>query len=180
METPYHCHTLMSLDRHGPRIGVNQGRSKPELENLEPRTQDLARFWNSVLFQAEPTKMMWQCDEIVTFVPSSRKIVTFLEVLKKTVSKPGSVTSNLECDEMWRKCDENVTKMWRHIISSPSLTRTQGQVLGKFRNDPSNRKIWRLEKIGDSGTNPVILKYYRCTTYCKHLATAGKITQQES
>jgi len=30
---------------------------------------------------------------------------------------------------MWR----NVTKMWRHIISSPSLTQTQVQVLGKFR-----------------------------------------------
>jgi len=81
-----------------------QGRSKPELENLEPRTQDLARFWNCVLFQAEPRKMMWRCDEIVSFLPSSRKIVTFLEVLKKTFSKPGSVTSNLECDEMWRKC----------------------------------------------------------------------------
>jgi len=30
---------------------------------------------------------------------------------------------------MWR----NVTKMWRHIISSPSLTQTQVQVLRKFR-----------------------------------------------
>ena len=30
---------------------------------------------------------------------------------------------------MWR----NLTKMWRHIISSPSLTQTQVQVLGKFR-----------------------------------------------
>jgi len=55
--------------------------------------------------QAEPRIIMWRRDEIVTFVPSSRKIVTFLEVLKKTFSKPGSVTSNLECDEMWRKCD---------------------------------------------------------------------------
>jgi len=27
-----------------------QDRSKPKLENLEPRTQDLAMFWNSVLF----------------------------------------------------------------------------------------------------------------------------------
>jgi len=80
-----------------------EGRSKPELKILEPRT--LARFWNSVLFQAEPRKTMWRCDEIVSFVPSSRKIVTFLEVLKKPFSKPGSVTLNLECDEMWRKCD---------------------------------------------------------------------------
>ena len=52
-----------------------EGRSKPELENREPRTQDLTRFWNCVLFQAEPRKMMWRCDELVTFVPSSRKIV---------------------------------------------------------------------------------------------------------
>jgi len=44
----------------------------------------------------------------------------------------------------------------------------------------SNRKNWRLEKIGDSGTKPVILKYCNCTKYCKHLATAGEITQQES
>jgi len=44
----------------------------------------------------------------------------------------------------------------------------------------SNRKNWRLEKIGDSGTKPVILKYCWCTTYCKHLTTAGTITQQES
>ena len=48
------------------------------------------------------------------------------------------------------------------------------------RDEPSNRKNWRLEKIGDSGTKPVILKYWRCTTYCKHLATTGEITQQES
>jgi len=81
------------------------GRSKPKLENLEPRTQDLARFSNSSLFQAEPRKMMWRCDEIVTFVPSSRKIVRFLEVPKETFSKPGSVTSNLKCDVLWRKCD---------------------------------------------------------------------------
>jgi len=65
------------------RVRERQGRSKLELENLQPRTQDLARFWNYVLFQAEPRKMMWWCDEIVTFVPSFRKIVTFLEVLKK-------------------------------------------------------------------------------------------------
>jgi len=50
------------------------------------------------LSQAEPRKMMRRCDEIVTFVPSFMKIVTFLEVLKKTFSKPGSVISNLECD----------------------------------------------------------------------------------
>ena len=43
--------------------------------------------------------MMWQCDEIVTFIPSSRENVTFkrdicLEVLKNTFPKPGSVTSS--------------------------------------------------------------------------------------
>jgi len=36
--------------------GFMQGHSKPKLENLEPRTQDLARFSNSDLFQAEPKK----------------------------------------------------------------------------------------------------------------------------
>jgi len=30
--------------------------------------------------QVCPRKMMWRCDEIFTFVPSARKIVTFLEV----------------------------------------------------------------------------------------------------
>ena len=49
-----------------------------------------------------------------------------------------------------------------------------------FIDDTSNRKIWKLKKIGDSGTKPVILKYRRCTNYCKHIATAGEITQQES
>jgi len=44
----------------------------------------------------------------------------------------------------------------------------------------SNRKNWRLGKIGGSGTKPVILKYCLCMTYCKHLATVGEITQQES
>jgi len=34
-------------------------------------------------------------------------------------------------------------------------------------------------KIGDSGTKPVILKYCNCTKFCKHLATAGEIMQQE-
>ena len=53
-----------------------EGRSKPELENLEPRTQDLGRFWKYVLFQAEPRKMMWRWDEIVTFVSSSSSICT--------------------------------------------------------------------------------------------------------
>jgi len=31
---------------------------------------------------------------------------------------------------------------------------------------PSNRRNWRLEKIGDSGTFPFILKYCQPTTYC--------------
>ena len=50
------------------------------------------------------------------------------------------------------------------------------------RHNASNRKNWILEnlKIVDFGTKPVILKYCRCTTYCKHLTTAGEITQQES
>jgi len=86
--------------------------------NPEPRTrtQDLARFLNSGLLQAEPRKMMWRCDEIYTFVPSSRKIISSLEVLNFFFPKPGSVTSNLECDVLWRKCD--VTS----FLNRPSLT----------------------------------------------------------
>jgi len=45
--------------------------------------------------------------------------------------------------------------------------------------ETSNRKNWRLERIGDSGTKPVISKYCLCMTYCMHLATAEEITQQE-
>jgi len=97
-----------------------QGRSKPELENLELRTQDLSRFWNCVLIQAEPRKIMWQCDEIVTFVPSSRKIVTFLEVLKKLFRNlvASHWTWNVtKCDEMWRKCE--VTSFCHHPSLKP-------------------------------------------------------------
>jgi len=92
---------------------VVQGRSKPELENLEPRTQDLTRFWKPILFQAEPRKMMWQFDEIVAFVPSSRKIVTFLEVLKTKIW-------NLAASHRtWNvtKCDGNVTSY--HFVTVP-------------------------------------------------------------
>ena len=48
--------------------------------------------------------MIWRFDEIVTFEPSCRKIVKFWEELKKTFTKPGSVTTNLECDVLLRKC----------------------------------------------------------------------------
>ena len=50
MEINFVVSTLLSRDI--------QGGSKPKLENLEPRTQDLARFSNFGLFQAEPRKMM--------------------------------------------------------------------------------------------------------------------------
>ena len=48
---------------------------------------------------------MWRNRHICT---KFRKIVTFLEVIKTTYSKPGSVTSNLaqwKCDVLWRKFD---------------------------------------------------------------------------
>jgi len=65
------------------------------LENLEQKQgigkpgSNLASFLNCVLFKPNPENDLpnpendFRCDEIVTFVPSSRKIVTFLEVLKK-------------------------------------------------------------------------------------------------
>jgi len=72
-----------------------------------------------------------------------------LEVQKKKKSKPGSVTLNLECDEMWRKCDVTSFRVLLCFIkpilgnrygpgvssrASLSLTQTQVQVLGKFRH----------------------------------------------
>ena len=95
-----------------------QGRSKPKLKNLEPRIQDLARFSKYGLFQAEPKKMMWRCDEIITFVQSSRKIITFLEVLKNTFSKPGSVTQNLEFDVLWRKFDVTFQPTFHQVATT--------------------------------------------------------------
>jgi len=53
-------------------------------------------------------------------------VILCIDLLQKTFSKPGSVTSNLEYDVF-------VKKMWRHIFSSPSLTQIQVQVLGTFR-----------------------------------------------
>jgi len=56
---------------------------------------------------------MWRCDEIVTFVPSSRKIITFLEVLNKLLW-------NLAASHRtWNvtKCDENVTS--HHFVTVP-------------------------------------------------------------
>ena len=122
------CETCWSIaapaaERHA-RSG-SQGRhgSKPKLENWN-RTQDLLQ--TQVCSKPIPEKWIWRCGEIVTFVPSSRKIVTFFEVLKKTFfetwqhyTEPG----------MWHF----VTKIWRHIFSSPSLTQSQVKVLGKLR-----------------------------------------------
>jgi len=66
--------------------------------------------------------------------------------------------------------------------------------LGKW-SDPATGVIGKskkrmptlaIEKIGDWKKleilvqNQSFLKYCRCTNYCKHLATAGEITQQES
>jgi len=78
--------------------------------------------------------MMWRRDEIVTFVPSSWKIITFLEVLKKTFSKPWSVTSNLESEVLWRKCD--VTSFRHHPPLKPRFvpSRTQKNDVTMWRN----------------------------------------------
>jgi len=139
------------------RVRECQGRSKPELENLrlEPRTQDLARFWNSVLFQAEPRKMMWQCDEIVTFVPSSRKIVTFLQVLKKHFRN--LVASHRLGTWNVTKCDENVTS--HHFVTVPHSNPGPGSGKIPAWNDPHilprnvtnvtrhifcHRKMWQI------------------------------------
>jgi len=76
--------------------------------------------------------------------------------------------------------------MWNLYISESKyfryiFFRKQLDILSFFLSDiPSNRKKAKIGKIENSGTKPVILKNYRCTTYCQHLATSGEITQQES
>ena len=70
------------------------------------------------------------------------------------------------------------------VVSKPQRPKRAGDAsshaalfgLMKNKHRSNNRKNWRLEKIGDSGTKSVILKYCRCTTYCKYLATTGEIT----
>jgi len=62
--------------------------------------------------------MLRRCDEIYTSVPSSRKIVTFLEVLKNFFE---TRQRHIE-PVMWRL----VTKMWRHSFSSPPHTQKPG------------------------------------------------------
>jgi len=44
---------------------------------------------------------------------------------------------------------------------------------------PSNRKNWRLEKFGDSGTKPVMFEILLVQDLLQYLATAGEMTQQE-
>jgi len=76
--------------------------------NPGPGIQDLARFSRSDLFQAEPRKMLWRCDEIVTFVPSSRAELTKL------------FRNLAACHRTWKVmfCDEKVTwlsfRQFRH------------------------------------------------------------------
>jgi len=57
--------------------------------------------------------------------------------------------------------------------------KTQGDKNTHADKQHEQSENWRLEKNGDSGTKTFILKYCRCTTYCKHLATAGEMTQQK-
>jgi len=82
--------------------------------------------------------------------------------------------------EFWRYMFEfchHVFEFWRHIFEFWRQN-WKHNFFEWCGGGPNNRKNWRLEQIRDSGTKPVILKYCRCTTYCKQLATAGDITQQ--
>ena len=92
--------------------------------NPEPRT------WPGfeTVFCSKTNPEKW-CDDVTKSVPSSRKIVTFLEVLKKTFSKPGSVTSNLECDEM-------VTS--HHFVTVPHSNPGPGSGKIPAWNDPES------------------------------------------
>jgi len=78
--------------------------------------------------------MMWRCDEIVTFVPSSKKIVTFLEVLKK-------LFRNLAASHRtWNvtKCDGNVTS--HHFVAVSHSNPGPGSGKIPAWNDPQNGK----------------------------------------
>jgi len=108
-----------------------QGRSKPKLENLEPRNQDLARFSNTGLFQTQkkenPEK---RCHDVNKWSHLSQ-----VQGLEDRNTFGSTEKKNFETRQrhiepgMWR----SVTKMRRHIFSSTSFTQPQVQVLGKFR-----------------------------------------------
>jgi len=91
-------------------------------QHLEHRTWP--GFQTQVCSKPNPGKKIWRCDEIVTFVPSSRKIVTFLEVLK-------ILFRNLAASHWtWNVtlCDENVT--W--LIFVPVTHSKPGRGSGNF------------------------------------------------
>ena len=79
----------------------------------KPGTQNLARFWNSVLFQAEPRRMnvtMWRNRLICTKFQENRHI------FGSTIKKIRNLTAS---HRTWNvtKCDENVTSY--HFVTVP-------------------------------------------------------------
>ena len=76
--------------------------------------------------------MVWQCDEIFTFVPSSRRIITFLELPKKIIR-------NLAAShQTWNvtKCDENATS--HHFVTVPHSNPGPGSGKIPAWNDPKS------------------------------------------
>jgi len=106
------------------------------LHSCAAGSQHLARFSNPGLFQAKTRKndvTMWQNRHICTELKEKRHI---LEVLKKACSEPSSVTSNLECDDLQRKCTSLNFVTITH--SKPGLG--SGNI--SARNDPQLRWRW--------------------------------------
>jgi len=94
---------------------------KPGIHNPGPGQVFKLRFVQSRTQKHDVT--MWRNRDICTKFQENRHI--FGSTKKNFL---GTWQRHIETG-MW--CD--VTKMWRHIISSPSLTQNKVQVLGKFR-----------------------------------------------
>jgi len=104
-----------------------QGRSKPKFENLELRTQDLARVFKQRFVPSRTQKMMPRCDEMVTFVPSSDgpgKSSHVWKYLKKPFQHLAA------SHRTWNVtfCEENATS--HHFVTVPYSN--QGRGSGKF------------------------------------------------
>ena len=83
---------------------VVQGRSKSELENLtqNPGPNQVLKTYFVPSRTQKNDVTIWRNRRICTKFQENRHI--FGSTKNKNL-KPGSVTSNLKCDEMWRKCD---------------------------------------------------------------------------
>jgi len=127
---------------------LSKGRSKPELANLEPRTQDdpgpgqvLKLCFVPSRTQKNDVTMWWNC-HICTKFQENRHIFGSTE---KNFFETWQRQSNLECDKMWRKCD--VTS-FRH---RPSL-----KPRSRFLEHSGLERPWVRGKIKSSNQYPYV------------------------